>query len=159
MRTLVLALSALCLVGAARPTRGRTCEPLPRYETMHWGPVPLLFPAGAEIAILNGDPTARGCFTAALSMPDGYTWPAHYHARDQFVAVTQGALIVRLGAGSSRQVSRVLSAGDTGTVPAGTRYSTVAKGSTVIAVTAVGPFDVTYVNPAQDPLYRPSFPF
>ena len=159
MRTLALALGALCLVGAARPTRARTCEPLPRYETMHWGPVPLLFPAGAEIAILDGDPTARGCFTAALSMPDGYTWPAHYHMRDQFVTVTQGTLIVVLGARPSAAASRVLSAGDTATVPAGTRYSTVAKGITVIAVTADGPYDVTYVNAAQDPLYRPSFPF
>jgi mannose-6-phosphate isomerase-like protein (cupin superfamily) len=92
-------------------------------------------------------------------MPDGYAWPPHFHTRDQFVSVTQGALVVSLGGRSSAKASLVLSAGETATVPAGTRYSTVAKGVTVIAVTAAGPYDVTYVNPAQDPLYRPSFPF
>jgi hypothetical protein len=41
-------------------------------DAMQWGPAPAILPAGAKLAVLDGDPTKPGLFTMRLSMPDGY---------------------------------------------------------------------------------------
>ena len=41
--------------------------------------------------------------------------------------------------------------GDKGQVPAQTHHYGIAKGATVVSVTAMGPFAMTYVNPADEP--------
>jgi len=44
-----------------------------------------------------------------------------------------------------------MKAGDKGTIPAGHHHYGAATGTTIVAVTAKGPFAMTYVNPADDP--------
>jgi hypothetical protein len=40
--------------------------------------------------------------------------------------------------------------GDKGSLPAGMHHYAAAKGATVVAVSSMGPFAMTYVNPADD---------
>jgi hypothetical protein len=48
--------------------------------------------------------------------------------------------------------------GDKATVPANTHHFAIARGATIVAVSARGPFAMTYVNPADDPQRKSSTP-
>jgi len=49
-------------------------------DTIPWGPAPPFLAPGAQLAVLEGDPTATtGDFTVRLKMPDGYRIAPHFH--------------------------------------------------------------------------------
>ena len=69
-----------------------------RDAELEWGPAPPVFPAGAQMAVLSGDPSAEGgLFTVRLLMPDGYIIPPHWHPTDENVTVIHGEFLVGLG--------------------------------------------------------------
>ena len=55
---------------------------------LKWGPAPAIFPAGAKMAVLQGDPGKPGLFTVRLDMPDGYRIPPHWHPADEHITTT-----------------------------------------------------------------------
>jgi len=46
---------------------------------LHWGPAPAVFPMGARMAVVSGDPSKAGLFTVQLAMPSGYKIAPHFH--------------------------------------------------------------------------------
>ena len=52
-----------------------------------WGPAPPFIPAGAQIAVLSGDPTKPAAYAVRLKFPANYTIPAHSHPTDENVVV------------------------------------------------------------------------
>jgi quercetin dioxygenase-like cupin family protein len=84
-------------------------------------------------------------------MPDGYQIPAHSHPTDELVTVKQGTFLVGMGDTLDLATTNTMKVGDKGKVPAGHHHYAAAKGATVVSVTAMGPFAMTYVNPADDP--------
>ena len=48
-------------------------------STPSWGPAPAVFPAGAKMAVISGDPAKAALFTVELSFPDDYRIPPHSH--------------------------------------------------------------------------------
>ncbi len=118
---------------------------------LKWGPAPAVFPRGARMAIVSGDPSKAEMFTAELAMPSGYQIPPHFHPTDEVVVVKKGTLLVGMGDKFDASKAKPMKAGDKGTVPAKTHHFAAAQGATFISVTAMGPFALTYVNPADDP--------
>jgi len=61
------------------------------------------------------------------------------------------------GMGDALDVAKTnaMKVGATGKVPALAHHYAVARGATVVAVTAMGPFAMTYVHPADDPRTAP----
>jgi quercetin dioxygenase-like cupin family protein len=116
-----------------------------------WGPAPAVFPAGAKMAVVSGDPGKADMFTIQLSMPDGYRIPPHFHPTDEDVKVMKGTLLVGKGDTLDLSKANAIKAGGTGKVPATMHHYAAAEGATQISVTAMGPFALTYVNPADDP--------
>jgi len=49
---------------------------------LKWGPAPAIFPAGAQMAVLQGDPGSAELFTVRLRFPDGYKVAPHTHPPD-----------------------------------------------------------------------------
>ena len=47
--------------------------------------------------------------------------------------------------------TKAMKPGDKGSLAAGAHHYAVAKGETVVSVSAMGPFAMTYVNPADTP--------
>ena len=119
--------------------------------SLTWGPAPAVFPAGAKMAVVSGDPSKAAEFTIELSMPDGYRIPPHFHPTDEQVTVKQGTFLVGMGDTLDLTKTNAMKAGDSGKVPAAMHHYAAAKGSVIVAVTAMGPFAMTYVNPADDP--------
>jgi quercetin dioxygenase-like cupin family protein len=118
---------------------------------LRWGPAPAVFPKGAEMAVVSGDPAQAGVFTIELSMPSGYRIPPHFHPTDETVEIKKGTFLVGMGDKLDLKQARPMVTGDTGTVPAKAHHYAATKGATIVAVTAMGPFAMTYVNPKDDP--------
>ena len=119
-----------------------------------WAPAPPIFPAGAKMAVISGDPGKEGLFTVELSFPDGYKVPPHFHPTDESVTVQEGTFLVGMGDKLDPKKTKEMKKGDSGSLPAGTHHFAIARGPTIVSVSAQGPFAMTYVNPADDPTKR-----
>src|SRR5207302_4394895 len=137
--------------GAVLDARG---APERQPASVHWGLAPAVFPAGARMAVVSGDPTRAGLFTVQLAMPSGYKIPPHFHPTDESVEVKKGTLLVGMGDKFDAAKAKAMKAGDKGSIPAKAHHFAAAQGATFIQVTAMGPFALTYVNPADDPRSR-----
>src|SRR5207248_10462795 len=62
-----------------------------------WGPAPAIFPAGAKMAVMQGDPSKHDLFTVRLDMPSGYRIAPHYHPTDEHITVLSGNFLVGMG--------------------------------------------------------------
>jgi quercetin dioxygenase-like cupin family protein len=142
--TLLLAASAAAL--SAQRASHATPQP-----DLKWGPAPAVFPAGAQMAVLQGDPAGNGLFTVRLRMPDGYRISPHTHPTDENVTVISGTFRVGMGNAFETRGMKTLPTGGFATAPAHQPHYAVAQGETVVQVHAIGPFALTYVNPADNP--------
>ena len=143
----ILAVSFPALL-VALPLSAQSAQPTP---ALHWGPAPAVFPAGAKMAVVSGDPGKSGLFTIELSMPAGYKIPPHFHPTAEHVEVKRGTFLVGMGDLLDLKATKAMTVGDTGTIPALGHHFAAAKSPVVVAVTAKGPFGMTYVNPKDDP--------
>jgi quercetin dioxygenase-like cupin family protein len=103
------------------------------------------------MAVLSGDPFKPVVLEALLSLPDGYRLPPHFHPTDEHVEVRQGTFLVGMGDRLDLKTTVAMSAGDTATAPAGMHHYAAARGATIVAVTIMGPYVITYVNPRDEP--------
>ncbi|MEP6574578.1 MAG: cupin domain-containing protein [Gemmatimonadota bacterium] len=125
-------------------------------DDLNWQPAPPIFPAGAQIAVLQGNPAHAGdFFTIRLRFPNGYILPAHFHPTDENVTVISGTFFVGLGDKFSRdKLLPPLHPGDFITAPANANHFATVQGLTVVQVHAVGPFAMTFVNREDGPTRR-----
>ena len=116
-----------------------------------WGPAPAVFPAGAKMAVLQGDPSTSAMFTVRLDFPDGYRFPAHFHPTDEHITVISGTFLVGMGDSIDLAKTMALPAGGFVTAGANMHHFAVARGRTIVQVSAMGPFALTYVNSSDAP--------
>lgn len=120
-------------------------------DQISWGPGSPALPPGAQMAVLDGDPKGPGMFTLRIKFPDGYAVPPHWHPSDEHVLVLSGSLMVGLGDKADANAMHPLPAGGFAKMPRRTNHYVRAKGETVIQVYGMGPFELNYVNPKDDP--------
>jgi quercetin dioxygenase-like cupin family protein len=120
-------------------------------DKLTWGPAPTILPPGAELTVMEGDPTRKGAFTMRLKMPNGYRIPPHSHPFVEHVTVIRGTF--RVGMGDRFDASKLtdLQAGTFAALGPGVKHFAEAKGETVLQLHGQGPWTLTYVNPADDP--------
>ena len=116
-----------------------------------WGPAPPFLPAGAEIAVLSGDPGKAVPFSVRLKFPAKYDVPAHSHPGDEHVVVVSGALHMAMGDKLDRKAGTTLPVGGFALMPAGMNHYAFTNEPTTIVLYGIGPVDFKYVNPADDP--------
>jgi quercetin dioxygenase-like cupin family protein len=132
----------------AVPTSGERLAITP--DQIVWQPAKLL-PPGAQMAVLEGDPSKPGFFTMRLKMPDGYLIPAHRHSQAERVTVIEGTLYLGEGDGSDKATAIALGPGSYSSMPPDTLHYGWMKGETILQLTSIGPWTVTYLKPADDP--------
>jgi quercetin dioxygenase-like cupin family protein len=141
-----LSLAALCV---AQPLAAQTTY---SPDQVKYGPPPPTVPPGAEMAVLEGDPTApTGDYTVRLKMPDGYKFPPHTHPKRENVTVISGTL--KVGMGDQYDGSKMMSFGSGSFIfvdPTMHHYAG-ASGETVIQIHGISPLAINYINPADDP--------
>jgi quercetin dioxygenase-like cupin family protein len=119
--------------------------------SIEWKPGPAAIPPGAKVAVLEGDPTKEGPFVVRFQFPDGYRIPPHTHPKTERVTVISGALYLATGESLDRNSAKKLPAGSFGYWPAGMKHAAWSEGETVIQLHGIGPWQINYVNPADDP--------
>ena len=147
MRRALLLVPLLLLAAPA----GRLGAQVASGDSVKWGPAPPFFPAGAKFAVLQGNPSAAGEYTVRLSMPAGYVIAPHWHPTDEHVTVISGTMLLGMGDHVDRLKAARLRAGGFITAPAKAHHFAVAAGASVVQVHGMGPFEITYVRPADDP--------
>jgi hypothetical protein len=122
-----------------------------RADDIKWGPAPPSLPPGAQAAIIMGDPSKSGPYVLRAKFPDGYKVPPHWHPTDENVTVLHGTFMAGKGDKFGADASTALPAGSFVCMPKGMHHFAWAKGETIIQVHGMGPFEITYVNPSDDP--------
>ena len=120
-------------------------------EEIKWGAAPPVLPAGAQMAVLSGDPAGTGLVTVRLKMPSGYKLPPHWHPTDEHVTVISGAFAIGMGDKLDKNESKTLKPGGYAVAAANMHHFAWAKTASVVEVNLMGPFQINYVNPADDP--------
>jgi quercetin dioxygenase-like cupin family protein len=120
-------------------------------DKLNWGPAPAVLPPGAQLAVVEGDPGKPAPFTMRLRVPDGYRIPPHFHPFIEHVTVLQGTFRVGMGDRFDATQLTDLPTSSFGALTPGTHHFAQAKGETVIQLHGIGPWSLTYVNPADDP--------
>ena len=120
-------------------------------KAVKWGPAPAIFPAGAKMAVMEGDPSSARLFTVRLDLPKGYRIASHFHPTDENITVISGNFLVGMGDKIDARNGMSLNAGGFATAPAQQHHWGVARTHTIVQVHAIGPFALTYVNAADDP--------
>ena len=118
---------------------------------LQWRDGPPSLPAGAGFAVLEGDPSKEGLFTMRLRLPDAYQIPPHYHSGVEHVTVIAGTFNVGMGEKFDKAATKRMPAGTFGYWPPPMRHFAWAEGETILQLHGIGPWTVTYVNPADDP--------
>lgn len=118
---------------------------------LKWGDAPPSLPAGGQMAVLDGDPTKNGSFTVRLKTADGYKIQPHTHPTAERVTVISGVIHLGMGDKFDQAATRELAAGSFAVLPPGMTHFVWTTGETVVQIHSEGPFEIKYVNPADDP--------
>ena len=151
-----LRFSAVLLLAAAPLFAQDTTSSKP--AALAWGPAPAIFPSGAQMAVVSGDPGKAAPFVVALKMPAGYKIPPHFHPTDENVEVKEGLFLYGMGDTFDASKTKPMKPGDKGSIPAQMHHFAMAKEATIVTVSALGPFAMTYVNPKDDPTKQATNP-
>ena len=116
-----------------------------------WRDGPPSLPKGAQIAVLEGDPSKEGPFVFRVKVPDGYRIPPHTHPKTERVTIISGTFNIGMGEKFDEKATKALPAGTYGFWEAGMKHFVSIKGETVVQFHGMGPWSIQYVDPKDDP--------
>jgi hypothetical protein len=121
-------------------------------DQVKYGPPPGTLSAGAQMAVLEGDPGATtGDFTVRLKMPDGYRIAPHWHPNRENVTVLSGNLKVGMGDSFDTAKMMTFGPGSFAYMDPSMHHYAMAGGEVVIQIHGMSPLQINYVNPNDDP--------
>jgi hypothetical protein len=118
---------------------------------IEWKPGPASLPRGAQIAVLEGDPTKEGPFVFRVKAPDGYQIPVHSHPKTERVTVIAGTFNIGMGNKFDKQATKAMPAGTYGFWKSDMKHFVWVKGETIVQFHGEGPWAINYVDPKDDP--------
>lgn len=160
MRYMIVALSLAFSAGiaAAQGTPDKNHAVVVQADEVKWSPAPASVPKGAQVAVLEGDPTQEGPFTIRLSLPNGYRVAPHTHPAIERLTIMEGTFQIGMGKTFNASALKSLKAGSFTVMQPETPHFVQAKGNTVVQLNGVGPWKLNYINPADDPRQQSSTP-
>ena len=151
LKLLALSLAlALGVLGAGIADADPAAHVMVTPGDLKWAEVPSI-PPGAMIAVIEGPMSEPAPFTVRLKFPANYKLPAHWHPAIEHVTVISGTF--NMGAGDKLDTSKTqaLPPGAVAIMQPKTNHFAWTKEETVVQLHGVGPWGITYVNPADDP--------
>jgi hypothetical protein len=144
MKKLLLITLGTMLAGSGASAQMNTSD-------LKWGAAPPGLPPGAQLAVLSGDPGKAGMFTIRLKFPAGYQVMPHWHPSDEMVTVIEGQMSAGMADSFDKAKASGLAQGGYILMPAKMNHYAFTDSGVTIQISANGPFEITYVNPAHDP--------
>jgi hypothetical protein len=112
-------------------------------DKIQYGPAPAFLPAGAQLAMLEGDPTAStGDFTVRLKMPDGYRIPPHWHPNRENATLILGNFKVGMGDTFDESKMMTYGAGSFGYMDPSVHHYVMASGEAIVQVHGMSPLQI-----------------
>jgi hypothetical protein len=148
---IVAAAATAALASSVTPAFAADEATMTNPSEIKWGDPPPQLPKGAKIAVLHGDPTKEGPFTIRLRTPANYRIAPHWHSQDENLTVISGSFYLGMGDKMDTKGAHALKAGGYHFLPGKQHHYAYSKSATEIQVSGTGPFDITYLNPADDP--------
>jgi len=109
------------------------------------------FPPGAKAAILAGDPRKAGYFMLRIKIPANYKILPNWQTATVYVTVLAGKYKIGVGDTFNSKNGKTLPSAGSVIIPANAHlYFWTTKG-TVLEVHGIGPWDIHYINSADDP--------
>ena len=101
--------------------------------------------------VLYGDPSKEGLFAMRIKVPKGYHIPPHTHSKPEIVTVISGAARLGMGEKADETKTESFKQGAFMAMPPDTAHYVYADEETVVQLNTMGPWEVRYINPKDDP--------
>ena len=125
-------------------------------NALKWGDAPPGMPAGMRAAVVSGDPSQAQPYVMRAQLPANYRIPPHWHPTMENITVLSGTVALGMGEKFDEPAMQDVAAGGFASVPAEMRHFFMTKTAATIQVHGIGPFGITYLNPADDPRTKKS---
>ena len=119
-------------------------------QDLQWEDMTAL-PPGAKAALIEGPMDQAAPFTIRVKLPADYKIPAHWHPAIEHVTVLSGTFNLGVGDKLDPAKTHAIPVGGVGIMPPKTNHFVWTKEETIVQVHGVGPWGITYVDPADDP--------
>lgn len=120
---------------------------------LQWADAPPALEKGAQMVVLSGDPGKAGLFAIRLKAPAGFKVALHWHPTDEEVTVLEGDFSLEMGEGSDKH-AHTFGPGGYAMLPAKMQHAASTKNGATVQVEGMGPFEINYVDPKDDPRLR-----
>jgi quercetin dioxygenase-like cupin family protein len=120
-------------------------------DAIEWMAAPPFLNPGAQMAVIQGDPSADGVYTLRLRFPAGYEIRPHTHPTIENVTIVSGAMHVSMGSTWDTSGGLTLGTGGFVSIPAEAPHFAWTTEPVEIQIHGMGPFAFNYVNPEDAP--------
>ena len=121
-------------------------------DDLKWSEGPKSLPPGAQVTLMEGDPAKEGPFTLRLKLPADYTIMPHWHPKIEHVTVIEGEFYMGAGEKLDKSKAHSLPEGGFAVMPIKFRhFAFTANRPAIIQLHGIGPWEIYYVNPKDDP--------
>lgn len=125
-------------------------------DDLEWKAGPAALPAGAQVAVLEGDPSKEGPFTLRLQLPAGFKIAPHTHTGVEHVTILSGRAGIGLGEVWDGDKIEYKGPGGFHVMQPGVAHFAMVEEDSIVQIHSIGPWVLTYVNPADDPRNQPA---
>ena len=123
-------------------------------EELKWADATSL-PPGAKIAMIEGKLNEPGTITARVKLPANYRIPPHSHSGQERVTVISGTVNIGMGERFDATKTTAMKPGTVLLMPPKMNHFAWTSEETIFQLNVIGPWTVTYINPADDPRKNP----
>ena len=99
---------------------------------IQWRPAPAVLPAGAQSAVLYGDPNKEGLFSMWFRLPKGYRVPPHTLSKPGLFTVISGTFRIGMGEKADPSKAKAMPAGSFIALAPGTPHFVAVDEETVV---------------------------
>jgi quercetin dioxygenase-like cupin family protein len=118
-------------------------------DGLQWTDTPAL--PGAKVAIIEGPITEAVPFTFRIKFPANYKIAPHWHPAVERVTVLSGTINLGVGDTFDQTKAKALPAGSISIMEPKMNHFAWTSEETVVQLSGMGPWGITFVNPADDP--------
>ena len=152
--SMMLGTIGLAIVAFASPARSEGEHTATAPDGIKWGDAPPVFNKGAKFAVMYGDPSKPGLFIVRLKVPANYKIMPHSHPTDENVTIVSGSVAFGMGDKLDTK-AKAMPSGSFVSMPAKMHHFAFSTKESIVEVSAMGPFQIDYVDPKDDPSKTP----
>lgn len=120
-------------------------------DAIKWVKAPEALPNGAEVAVLEGDPSKKDFFTMRLKLPANYRIAPHTHPGHERVTVISGTLYFGHGKDGDSNKTIALPAGSYFSMEPKAAHYVFAREPVILQLNSTGPWKIDYFKSEDDP--------